>query len=175
MNNQRVNSQDEGGHNVADNQIPVSLSLICRSAGTARICPELIFIVAAIQSWMPSIKLLCPLRVIVEPACLTRWSAHPPWVPQRVVHCFITQDQSLQCSSHPRREEALIQEPVIFRLTDLRLFIDSRPLDLNCPIMLWSVAKSSNTRGDFSGSSWLLFPRRLYSHNKIQKHFKLLL
>lgn len=50
MNNQRVNSQDEGGHNVADNQIPVSLSLICRSAGTARICPELIFIVAAIQS-----------------------------------------------------------------------------------------------------------------------------
>ncbi len=50
MNNQRVHSRDEGGHNVADNQIPVSPSLICGSAGAARICPELIFIVPAIQS-----------------------------------------------------------------------------------------------------------------------------
>lgn len=63
-------------------------SLISRCTGTARICPELIFIVPAVQSWMPSVKLLYPLRVVVEPACLTCWSTHPPWVPQRGVHHF---------------------------------------------------------------------------------------
>lgn len=94
MNNQSVNSQDDWACNVAHNQIPVTTYAICRCTGNARICPEIFLIVPAIQSWMPSIKLLYPLRVIVYPACLMRRSTHPPRVPQRVVHCFITQDQS---------------------------------------------------------------------------------
>lgn len=104
MNNQRVNSQDEARHNVADNQIPLCPLGFVDAPAELVIVLSLFFLLSPpYKAWMPSIKLLHPLRLIVEPACLTRWSTHPLRLSQRVVHRFITQDQSLQPSAHPHR------------------------------------------------------------------------
>lgn len=132
------------------------------------------FTVPAIQSWMPSIKLLHPLRLIVEPACLTRWSTHPLRLSQRVVHRFITQDQSLQPSAHPHRgwgfhPRTCYLQVDWFKAVSFLLTQDH----LTWIVPLYSCL-SQNTASHMATSRAAhvsFFPRSIYSHNK-KEHCK---
>lgn len=92
-------------------------ALICWCTGTAFICLQFVFIAPTIQSWTPSIKVLHPLRLIVGPVCFMRWPAHP----ECLRGLFTVSTHKFKVCD-PHRGEVLVEEPVIFGLTDSRLF-----------------------------------------------------
>lgn len=109
--------QTQWARHVVDSQITCLPFLICRCACACPICPGLIFYCPCHTKLNALHKAFVPIRLTEEAACLTRCStadAGSLFSLHRI--------KALQCSSNPRSKQALIQKPVIFWWTDLRLF-----------------------------------------------------